>query len=87
MIKHSRQTPDRFQPTRTEEVFALYLARELQDSARVRWYAALTHRYSMCLLLLALRRTRARARVQKAQVSPEAFMAALADLMLEGTAQ
>jgi hypothetical protein len=41
----------------------------------------------MCLLLLALRRTRARARVQNAQMSPEAFMKALADLVLEGTAQ
>lgn len=81
MPKLSRQAPDRFLPGRIEDVFALYLARELGDSQRVRWYARLTRVYSMCLLLVALRR--ARASITGVRVSPDAFLKSLGDLMVE----
>ena len=67
-----------FRPSTIEDVFALYLARELTDSIRVRWYARLAQRFSMCLLLNGLRRARALA--GRDQVSPEQFMAALSEI-------
>jgi hypothetical protein len=85
MPKLCRRKPNRFQPANIQDVFALYLARELGDSVRVRWYARLTRSYSMCLLIVALRR--ARANVAGERVSPEAFLRTLGDLMVEGVAR
>lgn len=70
-----------FRPTTIEDVFALYLARELTDEVRVRWYARLCNRYSMCLLLNALRAARKRAGSDV--VSPEQFLAAVEELVEE----
>lgn len=70
-----------FRPASMEDVFAVYLARELGDSSRVRWYAKLTSQYSLCILLNALRRVRKR---RSEQVDPEGFHSALRDLLAEG---
>jgi hypothetical protein len=67
-----------FRPQTLEDVFALYLARELSDATRVRWYARLSERFSMCLLLNGLRR--ARAASGRERVSPEQFIHALEQL-------
>jgi hypothetical protein len=71
----------RFRPSTIEEVFALYLARELCDVERVRWYARLCNRYAICLLLNALRSARRRA--AGAPLTPVHFIVAL-EHMLEG---
>jgi hypothetical protein len=73
-----------FRPTTIEDVFALYLARELTDEVRVRWYARLCNRYSMCLLLNALRAARKRGRSEV--VTPEQFLSELEELV-EGPLQ
>lgn len=77
-----RQSSPRFTPRTIEDVFALYLARELSDVDRVRWYAKLAERYSLCLLLNALRRARKYQRTEG--ISPEAFLKALSDILTEG---
>lgn len=77
-----RNAVRRFTPRTIEDVFALYLARELSDLERVRWYAKLAERYSLCLLVNALRRARQQTRIQR--VSPEAFLKALSDILTEG---
>jgi hypothetical protein len=70
-----------FMPSTIEEVFALYLSRELHDPVRVRFYIRLTTRYSMCLLLNALRT----ARRQKGQetITPEEFLEVLDTVVKE----
>ena len=70
---------ERFTPTSIEDVFAIYLSRELDDSERVRWYARLTQRYSLCLLLNALRQARKDAGREK--VEPEEFLVAFQELL------
>lgn len=40
------------------DVFALYLARELNDTERLGWYIELAHKHPLCLLLNALRAAR-----------------------------
>jgi hypothetical protein len=70
----------RFVPSSIEDVFAIYLSRELDDIRRVRWYAGITRQYSMCVLLNALRRAR-RHRTDK--VGPEQFIEALRALLEE----
>jgi hypothetical protein len=77
-----RKVTRRFTPRTIEDVFALYLARELGDVERVRWYAKLAERYSLCLLLNALRRARKLQRIEG--ISPEAFLRALSDILTEG---
>ncbi len=77
-----RNATRRFTPRTIEDVFALYLARELSDVERVRWYAKLAERYSLCLLLNALRRARKHQKIDG--ISPEAFLKALSDILTEG---
>lgn len=67
--------PVSFRPATMEDVFALYLSRELSDVVRVRWYARLSQRFSMCTLLNALRR--ARVAHGREVLTPEHFLAAL----------
>jgi hypothetical protein len=80
MPKANSLTPP-FRPASLEGVFALYLSRELSDVVRVRWYARLSQRFSMCTLLNALRAARV-ARGREV-VAPEHFLAALEE-MTEG---
>jgi hypothetical protein len=80
MRKVQSANSPQFVPSTIEEVFALYLSRELNDVMRVRFYVRLTARYSMCLLLNALRATR-RNNGQDA-VRPEEFLQVL-DRMIE----
>lgn len=62
-----------------EDVFAIYLSRELGDTERIGWYARLAHRYPLCLLLNALRRARKQAGHD--EIRPETFNAALQRLL------
>lgn len=77
----AREAAPRFRPRRIEDVFAVYLSRELADTKRIRFYARLTERYSLCLLLNALRRARAEAGAN--QVEPERFVAEMVALLDE----
>jgi hypothetical protein len=70
----SANTPQ-FVPNTIEEVFALYLSRELNDLVRVRFYVRLTARNSMCVLLNALRI--ARRRKDQEAITPEEFLEVL----------
>jgi hypothetical protein len=72
---------DTFTPYSIEEVFALYLSRELQDGERVRFYVRLAQHYSLCLLLNALRA--ARRRKGSDQVEPREFLRVLQALTRE----
>jgi hypothetical protein len=65
----------RFTPRSLEDVFAIYLARELEDLSHIGFYVALVRRYSLCVLLNALRRARTTA--PDGQVTPARFHAAL----------
>lgn len=78
------KSPDRphFLASSLEDVFAIYLSRELGDTERIGWYARLTHRYPLCLLLNALRRARKQAGHDRIQ--PETFHAALRRLLVDG---
>lgn len=73
-----------FRPATLEDVFALYLSRELNDVVRVRWYARLAQRFSMCTLLNALRR--ARVTCGREVVAPEHFIASLEEMTEESLA-
>lgn len=81
-MRKTRTPSGRFTPRTIEDVFALYLARELSDVERVRWYVRLTERYSLCLLVNALRHARKLGKTEA--VSPQAFLRALSDLLTEG---
>lgn len=73
---------DQFSANSIEDVFALYLSRELDDLVRVRFYVRLTSRYSMCLLVNALRMARRTAGREK--VRPEEFLRAVDRVAEEG---
>ena len=76
-----KRTPA-FSPRSIEEVFALYLSRELGDVEQVQFYVRLTKLHSLCLLLNALRA--ARKRKSEERVGPEDFLNALDQLAEEG---
>lgn len=64
----------KFIPKSTEDLFALFLSRELQDSSRARFYAGLARTYSLSLLLNALRSAR---KASGGAPTPTHFLAAL----------
>ncbi len=72
---------DTFIPHCLDDIFAVYLSRELRDTERVRFYARLTKQHSMCLLINALRSARTRKRSDL--VEPPEFVAALDQLTVE----
>jgi hypothetical protein len=73
----------RFIPHTIEEVFAIFLARELDDVSRIRLYASLVRKFSLCVLLNSLRQARKEAGA--AEVDPAHFLAALETLSEENT--
>ncbi len=52
---YGTRTDAGFLPAQLNDVFAVYLARELNDPAHVCAYARLAAEHSMCLLVNALR--------------------------------
>jgi len=80
-LSHRSPRPhSEFLPKQLNQVFAVYLARELNDAAHVSTYARLTAEHSMCLLVNALRRARSSA--EREQVLPEEFLHAVGDLLV-----
>lgn len=67
--------PKQQAPRSLNEIFALYLARELADEKRLGWYVKLANKHPLCLLLNALRR--ARSRLGRERVSGEDFAEAV----------
>jgi hypothetical protein len=80
LANHSPRPLSEFLPEQLNQVFAIYLARELNDPVHVGAYARLATEHSMCVLVNALRRARSAARRER--VEPEEFFQAVADMLM-----